>query len=76
MRTDISKDFSKVPPFTFDGRILIRGTLAWDDREKQREIHGCALLSYGSIKESLLTKGKSSGRRFEKVSSFTDQETK
>jgi len=38
-----------VPPFIVNGEILIRGTEAWDYREKIRKLHGAKALSFGTL---------------------------
>jgi hypothetical protein len=47
-----------IPPFGEDGKILIRGTMEWEDREEARQIAGMRLLSFGTIKASLRTRGE------------------
>jgi hypothetical protein len=46
-----------------DGKLLIRGDRPWDEREQQRKDTGCGMLSFGSIRASNLTFGKSSEER-------------
>ena len=43
-RRDIARLRSEHRP-----RLILRGTLEWDDREEEREEMGCKCLSYGPI---------------------------
>lgn len=52
MKQNMTRDFSKVPPFIQDREILIRGTDAWDARERARQAAGCKSLSPGFIPAS------------------------
>ena len=40
-------------------RLILRGTNEWDDREKTRRGVGCTCMSFGSLRDSIITKGKS-----------------
>ena len=39
--------------------IILRGTDAWNDRERMRKSDGCTCMSFGSLADSILTRGKS-----------------
>lgn len=51
--------FMAVPPIVQDGRIIVRGTPEWEDREMARMLALCGCLSFGTIDDSLKTNGKS-----------------
>ena len=42
-----------------DGRLLIRGSAEWDNREMLRLNNGCGLISFGTISASLNSNGDS-----------------
>ena len=49
----------RIADSVIEGGLIIRGTNAWDDREKLRRAAGCKCLSFGTLHDSILTKGKS-----------------
>ena len=40
--------------------LILRGTVAWDNRERLRQQNGAGMLSYGGINQSLASNGASS----------------
>lgn len=50
----------KIPDVIKGTRLLIRGTVEWDKRELARAESGCRLLSFGTVRASLDTNGRSS----------------
>ena len=48
-----------IPPYIQDGKPLIRGTAAWDERERIRKQHGKRLLSFGPIADPFFLRGSS-----------------
>ena len=53
-----------VPSSVQEGRLIIRGTKEWDDREDARRQAGNTCLSYGGIMESIFSNGKTSLERY------------
>lgn len=49
-----------VPPAVTNGKLIIRGTKEWDDREDARKKAGCGCMSYGDLSESIATRGHTS----------------
>ena len=64
MRTKYIDEDAHIPSVIVDGKILVRGTEAWDDRESLRQMAGCRLIGFGSIVKSENTRGTSSAMRY------------
>jgi len=56
--TELQADTYERLIFIRHGRILIRGTKEWDDREAARREIGCNCLSFGTIGDSIKTRAR------------------
>ena len=54
---DDLKEPPPIPPYIQDGSPLIRGTAAWDERERIRKRHGKKLLSFGPVPDPFFFRG-------------------
>ncbi len=48
--------------FVRNGKILLRGTKEWDDREHARKRVGCSCMSFGTIEDSRAADRKRAGK--------------
>ena len=57
MRLPENKVF--VPSVIQDGKLIMRGTEEWDEREAARQRDGCCCVSYGPVMASIMSSGRS-----------------
>lgn len=61
----------KIPSVIQDGKLIIRGTTEWDDREYARYMSGCYCICLGSI-GTLRFDQREQLHRMKKYYEFTD----